>query len=125
MPPEEQFLSEITGERHRQIRRLFNATFGPHRSPEFEPTVRAICRRLVDDMLRSEVVDLHGDYALQIPGLVMTDIMGLPDEAPERFMEWSMDGTIMKRPCSPGVGDGTAPPAEPLRRRAPRPAQPR
>jgi cytochrome P450 len=109
VPPEEQFLSEITGTRHRQIRRLFNATFGPHRSPEFEPTVRAICRRLVDAMLRAEVVDLHGEYALQIPGLVMTDIMGLPEETPERFMEWSMDGTIMKRPCSPDVGAGQHP----------------
>ena len=109
VPPEQQFLSEITGERHRQIRRLFNATFGPHRSPEFEPSVRAICRSLVDEMLRADVVDLHGDYALQIPGLVMTEIMGLPDEAPERFMEWSMDGTIMKRPCSPDVGVGKHP----------------
>ena len=109
VPAEEQFLSEIGEPRHRQIRRLFNATFGPHRSPEFEPTVRTICRRLVDGMLAGEVVDLHGDYTLQIPGHVMTHIMGLPDEAPERFMEWSMDGTIMKRPCSPGVGVGQHP----------------
>jgi cytochrome P450 len=109
VPPEQQFLSEITGERHRQIRRLFNATFGPHRSPEFEPTVRAICRQLVDAMLAADVVDLHGDYALQIPGVVMTHIMGLPEETPARFMEWSEDGTIMKRPCSPDVGVGQHP----------------
>jgi F420-dependent oxidoreductase-like protein len=109
VPPEEQFLSEISEPRHRQIRRLFNATFGPHRSPEFEPTVRAICARLVDDMRGAEVVDLHGDYTLQIPGHVMTHIMGLPDDAPERFMEWSPDGTNMKRPCSPGVGTGQHP----------------
>ena len=93
VPPEQQFLSEITGERHRQIRRLFNATFGPHRSPEFEPSVRAICRSLVDQMLQADVVDLHGDYALQIPGLVMTQIMGLPDEAPERLPKRSMATT--------------------------------
>ena len=125
VPPEEQFLSEITGERHRQIRRLFNATFGPHRSPEFEPSVRAICRRSVDDMLEADVVDLHGDYALQIPGLVMTEIMGLPDEAPERFMEWSMDGSIMKRPCSPDVGAGQHPLQNLFTDELPRPAQPR
>ena len=39
----------------------------------------------------------------------MTEIMGLPDEAPERFTEWSMDGSIMKRPCSPDVGAGRHP----------------
>jgi len=60
-------------------------------------------------MVQREVVDLHTDYALQIPGLVMTHLMGLPDDAPARFMEWSMDGTIMQRPCSPGVGEGQHP----------------
>jgi len=109
VPPEELFLSEISEPRHRQIRRLFNATFGPHRSAEFEPTVRAVCRSLVDDMLRADIVDLHADYALQIPGLVMAHIMELPADAPALFMEWSLDGTIMKRPCSPGVGAGRHP----------------
>jgi cytochrome P450 len=109
VPSEELFLSEILEPRHREIRRLFNATFGPHRTGEFEPTVRAICGRLVEEMLRADMVDLHGDYALQIPGLVMTHIMGLSDDAPDRFMEWSMDGTIMQRPCSPGIGAGGHP----------------
>ncbi len=109
VPEQQLFLSEINEPRHRQIRRLFNATFGPHRVPEYEPVVQAICDRLVEDMLDAEEVDLHADYALQIPGLVMTHIMGLPDEAPARFMEWSMDGTIMQRPCSPGVGEGNHP----------------
>ncbi len=106
VPDEQLFLSEIGEPRHGQIRRLFNATFGPHRIADAEQVVRSICDRLVDDLVASDPADLHGGYALPIPGLVMAHLMGLGPEAAERFMAWSSDGSIMQRPCSPGVGDG-------------------
>ena len=61
---------------------------------------------LVDAMVRSDIADLHRGYAMVIPGLVMTHIMGLPDDTPAKFSEWSEDGTMLKRPCSPDVGVG-------------------
>jgi hypothetical protein len=109
VPADQLFLSEIGEPRHGQIRRVFNAAFGPHRVGAVEPFVRSTCHRLVDAMLTADVADLHGGYAMPIPGLVMTRIMGLPDDTPERFSEWSEDGTIMQRPCSPGVGAGRHP----------------
>jgi cytochrome P450 len=57
-------------------------------------------------MLREDEADLHRDYAMVIPGIVMTHIMGLPPDTPAKFSEWSEDGTILKRPCSPDVGSG-------------------
>lgn len=115
VPDEELFLSELLEPRHGSVRRLFNATFGPHRVTKLEPFVRDTCNELVDRMLgegsgpRAPVADLHHDYALPIPGLVMTHIMGLPEDTPQKFMQWSEDGTIMKRPCSPDVGPGRHP----------------
>jgi len=109
VPDDELFLSEIGEPRHGQVRRLFNSAFGPHRVAAVEPFVRETCHRLLDDLLAADVADLHGGYALQIPGLVMTHVMGLPPDTPARFAEWSMDGTIMQRPCSPGVGSGRHP----------------
>jgi cytochrome P450 len=109
VPDEQLFLSELQEPRHGSVRRLFNATFGSHRTAKLGPFVRETCNRLVDDMATREVSDLHGDYALPIPGLVMTHIMGLPDDTPAKFMAWSEDGTIMQRPCSPGVGEGNHP----------------
>ncbi|HEX7094767.1 MAG TPA: cytochrome P450 [Acidimicrobiales bacterium] len=106
VPDDQLFLSELLEPRHGSVRRLFNATFGPHRVAKLEPFVREICNRLLDDMLSRGVADLHHDYALPIPGIVMTHIMGLPEDTPQKFMEWSEDGTIMKRPCSPDVGEG-------------------
>ena len=109
VPDEQLFLSEITEPRHGLLRKLYNSTFGPHRVAELEPFVRATCGALIDEMLRQPVADLHVGYALPIPGVVMTRIMGLPEDTPAKFMEWSADGTIMQRPCSPGVGPGRHP----------------
>jgi cytochrome P450 len=113
VPADQLFLSEMHEPRHGNVRRLFNSTFGPHRMAKLESSIRDTCNGLVDDMLRSqdsgEVADLHSQYALPLPGIVMTHIMGLPEDTPEKFMEWSESGMIMKRPCSPDVGDGRHP----------------
>jgi cytochrome P450 len=109
VPPEQLFLSEIDEPRHGQIRKLFNATFGPHRISAKAALVEDACHRLVDSMLLDQPADLHAGYALPLPGLVMADIMGLEPEAAEHFMAWSSDGRIMQRPATPGVGDAHEP----------------
>ena len=106
VPDEQLFLSELQEPTHGEVRRLYNATFGSHRVNKLEPLIREICQELVDAMVQAEVADLHRDYAMVIPGLVMTHIMGLPDDTQAKFSEWSEDGTILKRPCSPDVGSG-------------------
>jgi len=109
VPPEQLFLSEITEPRHGKIRRLFNSCFAAHRAREVEPFIRAVCDELIDNMAARDVVDLHGDYALPIPGRVMAHVMGLGTDAADLFMQWSMDGSIMLRPASPGMGEGGPP----------------
>jgi cytochrome P450 len=109
VPSDQLFLSEISGPRHAQIRRLFNATFGPQRTAKVEPFIGSTCHALLDQLLAGGEVDLHAGYAMPIPGLVMAHVMGLPDETAAKFMAWSVDGMIMKRPCSPDVGAGRHP----------------
>ena len=109
IPEDQLFLSEILEPRHGQVRRLYNASFGPQRTRDVDAFVRATCNRLVDTMLEADIADLHGGYALPIPGLVMAHVMGLPEEAASKFMEWSGDGTLMTRPATPGVGDDGPP----------------
>lgn len=103
IPDDQHFLSEIPEPRHGKIRRLFNATLGTHRTREVEPALRAECDRLVDRMLESDVADLHDGYAAAIPAFAMAQIMGLGDDAVAEFMQWSVDGTLMTRPATPGV----------------------
>jgi cytochrome P450 len=106
VPADQLFLSEIRAPRHAQVRRLFNAWFGPARVRVIEPFVRSLCHSLVDRMLAQEVADLHGGYAMQIPSRVMAEAMDLDESAADGFMRWSYDGSILQRPCSPGVGPG-------------------
>lgn len=103
IPEDQHFLSEIPEPRHGRIRRLFNATLGTHRTREVEPALRAECARLVDRMLDVEVADLHDGYAAAIPAFAMAQIMGLEHDAVAEFMQWSVDGTLMTRPATPGV----------------------
>lgn len=105
IPEDQHFLSEIPEPRHGKIRRLFNATLGTHRTREVEPALRAECARLVDRMLELEVADLHDGYAAAIPAFAMAQIMGLGDDAVVEFMQWSVDGSLMTRPATPGVPD--------------------
>ena len=109
VPSDQLFLSEIPGQRHAQIRRLFNATFGPQRMARIEPFIRSTCHALLDELLPDGEGDLHAGYAMPIPGLTMAHVMGLPDQTAAKFMAWSVDGMIMKRPCSPDVGAGHHP----------------
>lgn len=106
VPQDQRFLSEIDEPRHGRVRRLFNASFGPHRTREVAGFVRRTCQELVAAMAATEVADLHSEYAMPIPSLVMAHVLGLPAEVAPHFMDWSLDGSLLQRPCSPGVAPG-------------------
>jgi cytochrome P450 len=103
IPLEQHYLSEILEPRHKAIRRLITASMSSARLKALLPLLRAECARLVDAMAAQPVADLHDGYAMAIPAFAMARIMDLDDDAAERFMEWSWDGTLLQRPVSPGV----------------------
>ena len=103
IPEDQWFLSEIPEPRHGRLRRLFNASFGPHRTREIADYIRTVCMGLVDGLLQDDIADLHGGYAMPIPSLVMAHVLDLPPETSDLFMEWSFDGSLMTRPATPGV----------------------
>ena len=100
-PPEQLYLSEIEEPRHKEIRNLFQSVVAPSRLRSLEPGLQAYCNQLIDDMLGAQKADLHDDYAMAIPAFAMARLMALDDEAIPLFMQWSWDGTLMQRPCSP------------------------
>jgi cytochrome P450 len=101
IPDDQLFLSELMEPRHGQVRRIYNACFGPHRVREAEPTVRAICDELLEPMVGTEA-DL-ALYAAPIPGRVIAHLMDLPPSTSDLFMQWSAEGTLMTRPATPGI----------------------
>lgn len=101
VPPEQLYLSEIEEPRHKEIRNLFQAVVAPPRLRSLEPGLQAYCNLLIDDILGAQNADLHDDYAMAIPAFAMARLMALDDDAIPLFMQWSWDGTLMQRPCSP------------------------
>jgi cytochrome P450 len=109
IPEDQHYLSEIPEPRHGMVRRLFNTVLATHRMREIEPAIEGECERLMGLLLAAEVADLHGGYAAVIPAFAMAQIMGVGTEAVPHFMHWSMDGTLMTRPATPGVPPGGPP----------------
>ncbi len=103
IPEDQHYLSEIPEPRHGMVRRLFNAVLAAHRMHQVEPAIEAECQRLIDVLLAADVADLHDGYAAAIPAFAMAQIMGLGTDAVPLFMQWSMDGSLMARPATPGV----------------------
>jgi cytochrome P450 len=103
IPEDQHYLSEIPEPRHGMVRRLFNSVLAVHRMRQVEPAIEAECQRLMDGLLAADVADLHGGYAAAIPAFTMAQLMGLGPEAPPLFMQWSMDGSLMSRPATPGA----------------------
>ncbi|MDO8391797.1 MAG: cytochrome P450 [Actinomycetota bacterium] len=76
---------------HTWTRRLVLPTMSPARVAEYEVYTRALCRRLVDDILARGEGDAAAEYAQQIPVRVIGHILGVPEEMSSTFTEWVRD----------------------------------
>jgi len=103
IPEDQHYLSEIQEPRHKAVRRLVTASMSSARLTAIQPKLRQECDRLIDAMLTKPIANLHDDYAMAIPAFAMTRIMDMDNLAAEHFMRWSLDGTLMQRPATPGV----------------------
>ena len=79
------------GELHSWTRRLILPTMSPARVAEYEIYTRALCRRLVDDILTRGEGDAAAEYAQQIPVRVIGHILGVPEDMSGTFTEWVRD----------------------------------
>ena len=73
---------------HQIARRLILPAFAPGPVRQLEPMVRALCRRLLDDMADREVVNAGTEYAQHIPPAVISRMLGFPDADEARFREF-------------------------------------
>ncbi len=73
---------------HQFARRLLLPAFAPGPINALEPQVRALCRRLLDEMDGHEVVNGGSDYAQFIPTAVIRQMLGFPAEDEDLFREF-------------------------------------
>jgi cytochrome P450 len=63
---------------HTRVRRMVNGAFTPRRVSAMEPVVRAVVARFCDERLRLGHADIIGDFAWDLPVIVLFSILGAP-----------------------------------------------
>ncbi|WP_431952009.1 cytochrome P450 family protein [Actinacidiphila sp. bgisy167] len=70
---------------HTRIRRLVNKTFTPRSVEPLRPKIEQLADELLDSMAAQGEVDLVSAFALPIPLLVISELLGVPEEDREAF----------------------------------------
>ncbi len=76
--------------RHTRVRRLISSALLPKAIAHMQPGLESLVDRLLEDMARTDEVDLIADYASQIPIEVIGNLLAVPvaDRGPLR--DWSL-----------------------------------
>lgn len=78
---------------HAKYRRLLDPLFSPKATEAMEADVRALATRLLDTFTGRDACDFHAEFAVPFPCTIFLQLMGLPLEELDLFLEWK-DGII-------------------------------
>ena len=74
---------------HTRYRKLVNRVFTPRRvNNELLPRIESVTRELIDSFIERGSCEFVGEFAILLPGLVMTEQMGLDRSQVTTFREW-------------------------------------
>ena len=74
---------------HRRLRVLINKAFSRARIEQLRNRVEVLAEDLVDRMCAKLKPDVIEDFALPLPLTVISELLGLPEEARTRFRRWT------------------------------------
>lgn len=74
---------------HTRLRGLVNQAFTPRRIEQMTPRIQAIADALLDGVASQGRMDLIADFALPLPTIIITDMLGIPDADRDEVQEWS------------------------------------
>jgi len=70
---------------HKDARRMLLPIFSPQAVDRLEPSTRAYCEELIDELRGRDVVDAAAEYAQHIPVRVIANMLGLPEADADAF----------------------------------------
>jgi cytochrome P450 len=83
-------LPQTQGEHHLRLRRILTRVFAVKRVEAQRPIVRDIATRLIDELITAGgPVDLVSKFAMRVPMITISGMLGLPDEDHEFLQEKS------------------------------------
>jgi cytochrome P450 len=89
------------GADHRRLRTLVSRFFSPKRLAELRPRIERAADDLLDRVPVGEEIDLIEHYARPLPAGILSDLLGVPEWAREKFWEW--ESAILTAPSVPEV----------------------
>ncbi len=95
---------------HTRYRKLVSRAFTPRHMSSLEPRIRTLAARFLDDFVGAGSFDYVGDFGARLPVMVISALLGAPEEDEEQLREWT-DATLHIDP-----GEMMGAPANDLRR---------
>ena len=80
---------------HTRLRRLVTHAFQKAAIESYAPRVRDLARELIDPRLTTGQIEFVADYAVPLPILVISEILGIPPEDRARVKQWCDDFSIV------------------------------
>ncbi len=77
--------------KHTSRRKLVNRGFTPRRVRDHEPTIRRLCRQIINHVCERGQCDFVWDIAAPLPLLLIADMLGFPPESYDDLLTWSDD----------------------------------
>ena len=74
---------------HKRLRRMVDIAFTPKMVETLRPGIVELTRELVGKVAHTGRMDFVRDFAYPLPAIVIAQMMGVPPEARDRFMQWS------------------------------------
>jgi cytochrome P450 len=74
---------------HTRLRALVNQAFTPRRVEQNASRIQAIADELLDTVADRKEMDLIADFALPLPTIIITDMLGIPPEDRALVADWS------------------------------------
>jgi cytochrome P450 len=77
---------------HESFRKVVNRSFTPWRISELEERIRRLCAGYLDPFVGSDGFDFVRDFGMRLPVMVISTLLGFPEEDHDQLREWSDTG---------------------------------
>lgn len=91
------------GADHRRIRGIVAKFFVPSRMAALRPRLELLADELLDGLPAGEPVDIVGQYARPLSTIILSELLGVPEDARDQFPVW--ETAILTAPSKAGVED--------------------
>lgn len=76
---------------HTKMRRIFSSAFTPRAVSRWEPTVRGLGNRVLEQIAHAGSADFVQDFAMRVPLAVLGTVMGIPQDDWPLLAKWTAD----------------------------------